>query len=233
MTLVRNTIFILLALFIDGLQAVISWGVAAIAAFPVTSGGTAAGCLAGSQVAGQIGCWAGGLVVGLLSVTPFGLAANASVAFYTVPVGIAVGIAVSMCLSLVLGWSFLVPLMYLFGANVSWKRLVWGGGEMIPGLNNIPFWTFFTIASLWDGSTGKKRRSIMALAGAALVPAKGIAAMRTETATLARSGARNRTPQREEQVPQTAIEQDTEQAPSPQRAPLQDIRPFKPNVQAT
>ena len=161
MTLVRNTIFILIALFIDGLQAAISWGIAVIAAFP----GPAVGCVVGNAVLGQIGCWAGGLVLGLLSLTPFGLAANTAVAFYTVPVGIAIGFAVNMCLSIVLGWAFLVPLMYVFGLKPQ-KRLWWSGAEMIPGINNVPCWTFFTFSCMWAQATTKKaRKGILGIAG--------------------------------------------------------------------
>lgn len=151
MTLAKNTGFIILALFIDGLQAAVSWGIAIIATFPGTAAGGVVGCAAGNAVAGQIGCWVGGSVLGLLGTT-----GNLLLAPATIPVGIAIGFAVNVTLSIVLGWAFLVPLMFFFRNHISWKRLAWGGGEMIPGVNNVPFWTFFVIASLWDESTVEK-----------------------------------------------------------------------------
>ena len=135
--------FILIALFIDGLQAAISWGIAAITAFPGTVGGGALGCLAGNQIAGQIGCWVGGLTVGI-----FGSAANPFLAPVSIPVGIAIGIAVAMCISIVFGWGFLVPLMFFSGLRPG-RRLAWGLGEMIPGINNAPFWSITTVVAIW------------------------------------------------------------------------------------
>ena len=225
-------IFILIALFIDGLQAAMSWGIAAIAAFPVTAGGSVAGCVAGNSIAGQVGCWVGGSVLGLMSVTPLGLAANALVATVTVPVGIALGFAISMCLSIVLGWCFLVPLMLLSGMNVSWKRLIWGGGEMIPGLNNIPFWTALTIASLWKSTKSKHgRKGILALAGAVVVPTRPIIMSAKEaTGMFAARGARGWTPQPEEWAPQPDSGEDLVRTAT-QRTPMRDIHPMKPNVQ--
>ena len=231
MNFAKNTVFILIALFIDGLQAAISWGIAAIAAFPVTAGGSAAGCVAGNSIAGQIGCWVGGGVLGLLSVTPLGLAANALVATVTVPIGIALGFAINICLSIVLGWFFLVPLMLFFGVNVSWKRLVWGGGEMIPGLNNIPFWTVLTIASLWKSTKSNRgRKGVLALAGAAVLPIRPIMSAKEATGMFATRGARGWTPQPEEWAPQPDSGEDLVRTAT-QRTPMQDIRPMKPNVQ--
>lgn len=156
MNLAKNTMFILIALFIDGLQAAISGGIAMIAAFPGTAGGAGAtlACLVAGEDSGfliNLGCWVGG---GVLTI--FGSALNPILAPVTVPVGIGIGLAVNTTLAIVLGWAFLVPLMWFFHTHVSLKRLAWGGGEMIPGVNNVPFWTFFVIASLWDGATSKK-----------------------------------------------------------------------------
>jgi hypothetical protein len=153
MNLARNTIFILIALFIDGLQAAISWGIATIAAFPATTAGGTIGCVVGSQAAGQLGCWIGGVVLGIL-----GTSGNVFLAPFTIPAGSAIGLAVNITLSATLGWAFLVPLMYAWGIKTSWQRLALGGGEMIPGINNVPFWTALTIASLWGGAARKKSR---------------------------------------------------------------------------
>ncbi|MDP4020550.1 MAG: hypothetical protein Q8P58_00705 [Candidatus Adlerbacteria bacterium] len=184
MNLAKNTVFILIALFIDGLQAAISWGIAAIAAFPVTSGGTAFGCIAGDAVAGQIGCWAAGGVLGLLSITPLGLAANAFVAQATIPVGIAIGIAVNICLSIVLGWGFLVTLMLFFGLK-PYRRLWWSGAEIIPGINNVPCWTFFTFSCIWaQTKSNAGRRGVLGLASLALNPVRGIMSTKEDTGRL-------------------------------------------------
>ena len=87
-----------------------------------------------------------------------------------------------MCLSIVLGWFFLVPMMYGWGVALQWKRLIWGGGEMIPGLNNIPFWTALTIASLWNSSKTKSgRKGVLAFAGLASLATRPIIGMREQT----------------------------------------------------
>ena len=219
MQLVKNTMFILIALYIDGLQAAISWGIAAITAFPGTVGGGALGCLAGNQIAGQIGCWVGGLTVGI-----FGSAANPFLAPFTIPAGIAIGLAVNMTLSIVLGWGFLVPLMFFFGLQPQ-KRLWWSGAEMIPGINNVPCWAFFTFSCIWAQATTKKaRKGVLGLAGLTLAPVRGI--MRTKENTgqllgtsednIARpASARELVRESERIIPQE----------SQPRAPLQDIRP--------
>jgi len=230
MILARNSAFVIVALLIDGMQAAMSWGIAAIAAFPVTAGGTAAGCAAGNAILGQIGCWVGGGVIGLLSVTPLGLAANALAATVTVPLGIALGFAINMCLSFV-GGAFLLIIMKFFGVSVSLKRLVWGGGELIPGINNIPFWTFFTISTLWRQATDTgQKKGILALAGVALFPTQNIMAAKEATGMLATRGARGWTPQPEEWAAQPATGENLVRS-AQQRTPLQDVRPVKPNAQ--
>lgn len=225
MNLAKNSIFILLALFIDGLQAAISWGIATIAAFPVTVAGGAGGCWAGSQIAGQLGCWVAGGFLGLLSVTPAGLVANGMVAQATVPLGIAIGFAVNVSLSVVLGWAFLVPLMMFFGVHVSARRLVMGGGEMIPGINNIPFWTAFVVVSLWQGATTKKaRKGILALAGAAVLPTRGIMNIRKDTGQLLGTSKENSTQPLSARQLVRGSEEEILQPQAP-HTPLQDIRP--------
>lgn len=219
MNLAKNSIFILIALFIDGLQAAISWGIATIAAFPATTAGGVAGCWAGNQIAGQIGCWVGGGVLGLLGST-----GNVLVAPATIPVGIAIGFAVNVCLSIVLGWAFLVPLMMLFGVNVSWKRAVLGGGEMVPGLNNIPFWTAFVAVSLWQGATTKKaRKGVLRLVGVAMLPTRGIMNIKADTGQLLGT-ATGASPQPSSTREFIRASEEGERVPQ-QRTPLQDIRP--------
>ncbi len=89
-------------------------------------GGAAAGAGAGATAGGAIGTAAG---------------------IASIPVGIALGFVINMCLSVVFG-SFLIVLMAIFLKKVYWKNLIFGIGEMLPGLNNIPFWTAFVVVSL-------------------------------------------------------------------------------------
>lgn len=168
----RNTALLLVALFIDGLQAAISWSIATIAAFPGTAAGGAIGCAGGQAVAGQIGCWIGGSVLGILGTT-----GNALVAPFTIPVGIVLGIAINTTLSLVLGWGLLFTLL-LFAGLKPHKRIGWSGVELIPGLNNIPCWTMFAISCMWaEAKNGSRKRGVLGLAGLVTAPLGGIMAM--------------------------------------------------------
>lgn len=142
--MIKGALFILLGLFIDGVQAGLSVGIAAIAAFP----GAAGGCAVGGYFLGQVGCF----VVGIVGSIPL---INGALATVTVPIGMAIGLAINICLSVTLGFCLLVPLLYVFNGNVAWKRLAWAGGEMIPGLNNIPFWTVFVVLSLLKSEARK------------------------------------------------------------------------------
>jgi hypothetical protein len=171
MPIIRNTALILLALFIDGLQAAISLGISVVAAYPGTIGGATTGCIAGEQIAGSFGCWAGGIVVGT-----FGTLLNPLLATVTIPVGIALSFAITTCISIVVGWGFLVPLLFFSGIKPQ-RKLPWGLGEMIPGINNIPFWTFLTISSLWADATKKgfgAKKAVLTVVGRRLADTRGI-----------------------------------------------------------
>lgn len=173
MGMVRNTGLILVALFIDGIQAAISWGIATIAAFPGTVAGGAAGCAAGDAVAGQIGCWVGGTVLGILGTT-----GNVLLAPFTIPVGIALGLAINITLSIVLGYGFLFSLLFIFGLK-PYKRMWWSGVELVPGINNIPCWTAFTLSCIWAETKSKSgKKGVLGLAGIAALPAGGIMAVK-------------------------------------------------------
>lgn len=216
--IIRNTGFLTVALIIDLAQAGISAGLSVIAAFPGTIGGGAAGCAAGSYFLGQVGCWAAG---GVLAV--FGSVLNPLLATVTIPIGFAFGFAINMCLSLV-GGAFLLTLMALLRDHISWNRLFWGGGELIPGLNNIPFWTFFVIASMWDDAKNKnEEKGILGLASIAVLPTRGIMSAKEATGMLAAKGARGWTPQPEEWAEQPSTSRD--KINSAGRVPLQDVRP--------
>ena len=129
---------IMVALFIDGLQAAISAALAIVAAFPGTVGGAAAGCAAGASVAGSLGCALGGFIVGIL-----GSALDVAAPF-TEPIGIMLGFAISVCLSFTLGAGLI---MLLILAGMYYPKFMLGGGvaELIPGFDIIPGWTAMTI----------------------------------------------------------------------------------------
>lgn len=139
MHMARNTLLILFAVLIDLLQAGISAGLFVIGAFPGTVAGSAGGCLVGSWVASNAGCYILGAVAGFV-----GSAANAPLAVAILPFAIGLGIAVNFCISITLGLvltAFLWSLgMYRPGYGITGFLV-----ELIPGLDNIPGWTTMTI----------------------------------------------------------------------------------------
>jgi hypothetical protein len=217
-SIVRNTALLLVALFIDGLQATISWSIATIATFPGTAGGGAAGCVVGDAVAGQIGCWIGGTVLGILGTT-----GNALLAPFTIPVGIVLGIAINTTLSMVLGWGLLFTLL-LFTGLKPYKRIGWSGIEMIPGLNNIPCWTMFALSCMWAEAKNKSRKSaVLGLANLANSPVRGIMNVQSEAlGTLGMAGSNTARPQSGQHL----ITGSREMAPEREQRPaMRDIRP--------
>ena len=138
----KGTAFIVLALFIDGVQAALSAAVLVMSAFPGTILGAAAGCLAGQSVAGGVGCQFGRFIFGLLGSSPFviGLLDVA-----TVPIGAILGFVVSICISATLGL-FLIALLG-FNAMFYPKYILTGGiVELLPGFSILPSWTAMTVA---------------------------------------------------------------------------------------
>ncbi|MBP9711269.1 MAG: hypothetical protein KBD50_03390 [Candidatus Pacebacteria bacterium] len=218
--MVKNGALILVALFVDFLQVTISWGIWAVAAFPGNALGGVAGCAGGNAVAGEIGCWIGGGVLGVL-----GTFANPFIAPVTIPIGATIGIAINMVLSFVLGYGFLFFLLLFFGLK-PYKRLWWSGAELIPGINNVPFWTMFTISCIWAQSSGTKaRKGVLGIAGLALAPVRGIMNIKENT-----TGSAN-----PNNIPQPTSARELIRASEkqyPERAPMRDIRPSnKSNVQ--
>jgi hypothetical protein len=130
--------FIMLALFIDGIQAAVSASLALIAAFPGTVGGAAAGCAVGNGFFGSWGCTIGGFIFGLLGTSLDVLAP------VTEPIGLAIGFAVSICLSMTFG-AGLIMLLLLNGMYYPKFLLPGGIAELIPGFDLIPSWTAMTI----------------------------------------------------------------------------------------
>jgi|GEM_PF-2113294 len=150
--MVRYMSVMMVALFIDGLQALVSvafftLGSALQALTPV--GGAIAGAVVGAGV-----CWdqAGGIISGITEAAKcsvaggvFGAAASAIGA----PLGVALGIMVNICISLTLGLGFLVLLVFL-GLLRPGPSLGVLFGEMIPGFSNLPLWTAFTLKQIMN-----------------------------------------------------------------------------------
>lgn len=213
MLVVRNIPLVLLALFIDGLQAAIAWGLSVVAAIPGTVGGGAAGCVVGERIAGTLGCWIGGLVFGILgtSLDPF-------LAPITIPIGIVVGFAINTTISIVFG-AGLITVLLLAGVKPK-RKLALGFGELIPGINNMPFWTALTIASLW--ADARKRVGTNNVPGTRMASffGGGVSALGRHSETIID---RARTRGEREGLPIEASHH--EKYLSRQRATLQDIRP--------
>ncbi len=150
MHLVRNTLLILFAAFIDLLQAGISAGLFVIGAFPGTIGGSAAGCIIGRAVAGSVGCWIGGTVAGIA-----GSAANGA-AVATLPIAVGLGMAVNFCIDISLG---LVLTLFLLWLGMYHKGYGIGGFlvELIPGLDNLPGWTIMTALCVTHKTAEEKK----------------------------------------------------------------------------
>ncbi|MEI7719700.1 MAG: hypothetical protein WCI89_00625 [bacterium] len=143
----KGGLVILFALFIDGLQAALSWafltmGSALTAATPIGAG--AAGAAAGAAV-----CYnsAGNVISGVIDAVKCGAIAGATFALaspFGVPLGIGVGIAINICVSIVFG-SALVTALGMFGMFD--LTSVVGGSlfELIPGLDVAPGWTVMAV----------------------------------------------------------------------------------------
>lgn len=157
----KGMLFIIFALFIDGLQAGISFGLAFIAANFGTIGGITGGCVAGKAIAGQVGCWVGGIALGA-----FGSFLNAHLAIGLVPVGIVLGFAINICLSATLG----AGLVLLLGMDgMFYPKYIFGGGlgELLPGFDNLPAWTATTVLCLLKKKRESGGRSAALFGGAA------------------------------------------------------------------
>lgn len=132
--------FIVLALFVDGVQAAITASVAVIAAFPGTVGGGALGCAAGAAL-GTWGCAVGGFVLGILG------SATDVAAVVTEPIGLIIGFAISICLSATLGAGLITLLIF---NNMYYPKWILPSGiaEFVPGFDLIPGWTAMVILCL-------------------------------------------------------------------------------------
>lgn len=165
----KGITLIVAALFLDGLQALISLslsGVFTVAGFAAPVAGGAAGGGLGCLIGGTIGiitaiatsetgvgffaglgiaaaaCTAaGGVGVGI------GSAAGTAVGGALLPLGVIIGFAVSICLSATMGAGLIMLL--IFNKMFYPKYLLPGGvSEIIPGFGLLPTWTAITILSL-------------------------------------------------------------------------------------
>ncbi len=145
---------IMLALFVDGIQAAVSASLALVAAFPGTVGGAAAGCAAASATLGSWACGVGGVIFGLLGTT---LDAAAVV---TEPIGLMMGFAISICLSMTLGAGLI---MFLILNGMYYPKIMLPGGvaELIPGFDLIPSWTAMTILCVLQKVKEEKAGSVV------------------------------------------------------------------------
>jgi hypothetical protein len=133
MGMVRNTLLLLFALIIDGLQALFSAALFALGAFPGTIAGGATGTAVGASVAGKVGAAVGGVVGGILG-TPLDAFAPA-----TLPIAVSMGVVVNFCIDITLGT---ILTMWLLSENMYYPRYGISAyiAELIPGLNNLPCW---------------------------------------------------------------------------------------------
>ncbi len=151
----RNAALILFALFIDGLQAGISFGLVVIGTFS----GTAAGAGVGALVCEKLGSFSFALCT--VAGGAAGTFANGFTAPIAVPVGILLGFVVNFCISATFGT---ILVMFLASGGMFYPKYLFGGGllEIIPGFNDLPGWTTLTVLSVL-----RKKASLGGLVGGA------------------------------------------------------------------
>lgn len=153
--MVRGFLLIIFALFIDGLQFMISLSFLALgtswaAATPV--GGGVAGAAAGAAA-----CWSasGGIISGITEAAKCAAAGGVLGAvgspFGTV-IGPALGVIVNFALSATLGTG-LVFLLAMNGMFYPWRVFPAYLGELLPAINNLPTWTALVLMCLFKKET--------------------------------------------------------------------------------
>ncbi len=213
------------ALFIDGLQAGISF---ALAGFMGTLGGAVGGALFCSKVL-PVALQGGKLTAACAAVGGVvGTAGNVAL----VPVGIMVGAVINICLSLTMGSALIYLLVVILGWEPVQKYLMPGFVvDTIPGINNLPAWTFLAIASCWRHASQTSNVgffSNLALS-AGRAGAGGIMSLKEQTMNLPgvkESLGRGGFSQERIARPETA--EDIETA-TRSRTPIQDIRSRTPS----
>ncbi len=152
MSTLNKTCIIMFAVLIDFLQATLSAGVAAIAAFAGTLGGAAAGCYVANQVISSETSCAAGAAIGAF----FGTVANPIASTVALPLGIALGIALTLCISFTFGTIFYLWL---------WSTKLWYPGQIwlpallktIPILSDLPAFTFTAVRCVIQKNLEEKK----------------------------------------------------------------------------
>ncbi len=234
--MLRYMPFILVALFIDGLKAIVYWvcfamGSALMALTPL--GAALAGCVAGATassgvVSGVANCATGAIAGGIIS--PVGA-----------PIGIGLGIVLSFCISITLGSGFLLLLAF---NNLFYFRYAVGGGfaGMLPVLDVLPGWTAMTVLCIL-----RHQKEELALEGnssalLSLITGSKLGAVTAGIQSLKQQGSPQNTetrPQRSSSQPLMQAGKDIMRQPAPQRVPAnsnrptlaQDVRPAANNNQ--
>lgn len=246
----KYTFPIFFALFIDFLQAGLSLGLTGVGLASGVAAGvagklitTATGAIIGCAGGAAIGFVAGGVgaIPGCLIGGGSGAAAGAAagVAVGTLlgaaaaQAGILFGIVISLCISFTFGSMLIMYITYLCGWNVVLKNLGFSGADFIPGLNNLPAWTLFTIrVSMAHAKEegGPVFGSFMA--PLTMLSVRGIMSTKEQTMRIVQRAKVTRPEEQERAI----TPQDTEQLATMARTrvPMHDIkRPSKPNVQTT
>lgn len=205
---------IVFALFLDGLQALISLSLAGVfsataMASPVVVGASGAvlGCVVGGLGGLVIAVVTSETVVGFfggLAITAsscagvgtllwgVGSAVGGAVGTALVPMGIIFGFAVDICLSATMGAGLIMLL--IFNGMFYPKVLLPGGiSEIIPGFGLLPTWTAITIFSLLRK---KKEEGGGGIVGAAAGVASAVAAPSASSIAGAVQGVAAAVPQR-------------------------------------
>lgn len=178
--MIRGTLLILLGLFIDLLQAGMSLMLALLTAVPGTVLGGAAGAGIGASACSWIGSTASGIcaTIGGFALGFFGSWLNPILAGVTEPVGIALGFAIDICMSLTFG---ALLITFLIFNRMFYPKYLFGAlGEVIPGINNIPFWTALVVLSLLKKKS-EETGALAAASGLAMAAMSPTSALGTAT----------------------------------------------------
>ena len=149
----RGWLLILIAVFIDALQAAVDFMFTALGMFSGTAGGGALGCWLGTKIAGSTGCYFLG-AVGAAA----GSLANPALSSVGIPMGIMLGFAVNFCISATLGAGF-VALLWMLGYYH--PGITFGGAiaELLPGVDCLPGWTAMAALCVLKKRASEKKAS--------------------------------------------------------------------------
>jgi hypothetical protein len=171
--MIKAAFFITFALFIDLIQALVSFGIfitfagVSVAATPAgTILGGLGGCILGALVGAVVGAIPGavaGCVVGGGGGATGGAVVGGAVATIAPATGMALAFVFNLAIGLVLG-GLLISLMF-FGKILYPRYLTITFAEVIPGINCLPAWTAFVISSLIAERMQKKKQTLKEAGG--------------------------------------------------------------------